>query len=229
MLYSKSLSLSLSLSHTHTHTSCDSYPPYKQELRQLRSWGEYGKGSNIDSLRVLPGPLRFSLVDSHRCWSMIELEQPAHRKIWFERQNLQESLRGLQEKFRCPGSLAWLKKIQGYDSSHHCHNLYTIFIRWNVILHKCSTACNSGTARWKTSFQSNVIEQHELQNGGWIMGIGPSEPKCPTVSTRHFLWALANSMHKTVHRWTYEHLQVMGLKWEDRRVVLSSDLSRRMT
>ena len=55
------------------------------------------------------------------------------------------------------------------------------------------------------------------------MGIGLSELKCPTFCLRHFLWVLANSMHKNVHCRVHEHLQVIGLQREEsRRVALCS-------
>ena len=66
---------------------------------------------------------------------------------------------------------------------------------------------------------------HELQNGGWTLGIGPSKPKCPTFFMRHSLWVLANSMHKTVHCSAHECLWVIGLEQnESRRVTLSPSL-----
>ena len=65
----------------------------------------------------------------------------------------------------------------------------------------------------------------ELQNGGWIMGIGPSESKRTTFYARHSLWVLANSMHRNVHCRTHGCLWVMGLEWEEsRRFALSADL-----
>ena len=86
---------------------------------------------------------------------------------------------------------------------------------------------NSETAGWKNFVPGSWYcrATQELQNGGWIMGIGPSEPKCPTFCARHFLWALATSMHKNVHCGGHERLRVIGLEWEEsRRVALSSGL-----
>ena len=49
--------------------------------------------------------------------------------------------------------------------------------------HQLSSAITSSASSYCRATQ-------ELQNGGWIMEIGPSKPKCPTFCTRHFLWAL---------------------------------------
>ena len=47
--------------------------------------------------------------------------------------------------------------------------------------------CNSGTAQRKNFVPVTYCRAtQELQNGGWIMGISPSEPK---RHVRHFLWA----------------------------------------
>ena len=87
-------------------------------------------------------------------------------------------------------------------------------------------SCNSGTARWKNLVPVAYCRAtQELQNGGWIMGISPSKPKCTTFCARHFLWALANSVHKNVHRGAHGRLWVMGLEREEsRKVALSSGL-----
>ena len=86
--------------------------------------------------------------------------------------------------------------------------------------------CNSGTARWKNFvlvLYCRAIQ--ELLNGTWIMGIHPGEPKRTTFCARHFLWALASSMHKSGCRGAHECLRVIGLeRAESRRVALSSGL-----
>ena len=44
----------------------------------------------------------------------------------------------------------------------------------------------SETLDGKTWFQAHIVEQLELSNGGWIMGIGLSEPKHATFCVRRF-------------------------------------------
>ena len=57
------------------------------------------------------------------------------------------------------------------------------------------------------------------------MGIGPREPKRSPFCARHFLRALADSMHKTGCRGAHERLRVIGLKQMDsRRVAVPAGL-----
>ena len=57
------------------------------------------------------------------------------------------------------------------------------------------------------------------------MGIHPREPKCPTFCARHFLLALASSMHRSACHGAHECLRTIGLeRAESRRVALSSGL-----
>ena len=87
-------------------------------------------------------------------------------------------------------------------------------------------SCNSRTARWKNFVPGLYCRAlQELLNGAWNMGIGPREPKCATFCARHFLWALADGMHRSIHRRAHECLRVIGLEREvSRRVALSSGL-----
>ena len=49
----------------------------------------------------------------------------------------------------------------------------------------------------------------ELLNGGWIIyGNQSKQTKCAIFLRKAILWALVNSMHKTVHRGAHGHLQV---------------------
>ena len=101
-----------------------------------------------------------------------------------------------------------------------------LVMRWNVNFISILLACNSGTARWKCFVPVSYCgAAQDLENSGWIMGIHPGEPKCPTFCARPFFRALANSMHRNVHRGAHRCLRVMTLKREESRwVALSSGL-----
>ena len=96
----------------------------------------------------------------------------------------------------------------------------------NEIFAQCLTACNSGMVGWKNLVPGSYCRAaQELQNGGWIMGIGWSKPGCPTFCARYFLWALASGMHKTVCRGAHGCFRAIGLEREESRgVALSSGL-----
>ena len=99
------------------------------------------------------------------------------------------------------------KPLYSVSSMHsivvYCH----AFIE-DVIFAQLLPACNTGTAQWKSWFQAHIVEQLELSHCGWIMGIGPREPKCPTFCARHFFQCLRIACTKM---FTVELMNVSGL------------------
>ena len=111
--------------------------------------------------------------------------------------------------------VACMRLGSAWTSLRHCHTLYTIFIRWNEVFALILAACNSGTAQWKNCVPGSYCKAtQELQSRNRTMRISPRECKCLTFCIRHFMWALANSMHKNIHHRTLGHLQVMGFEWK---------------
>ena len=109
----------------------------------------------------------------------------------------------------CP---SWPRdSVFSFICTHGSILCYTRIMRWNVIFHLFLPACNLGTVQRENLVPVSYCRAtEELQNGGWIMGIHPGEPKCATFCARYFFECLWIACTKT---FTAELMDVSGL-WD---------------